>query len=298
MDELDLKIAHELVINSRITYRKLANKFGISINAVYKRVQKMIEGKVITAFTTKPNIAAVNGLLVDIFGTSKGNNMKKISFELGKHENTYVVALAGGNYLYVFGYLRNISELQDYLVFINQVGMLESDTVGFPIVPNEKVSGIFSSLDYKIMNCLSRNSRKSVSEIAKEIGKSPKTVSYHLKRMIDNHLIHFSIEYALVSEGIIICYFHIQLNEDSDIESEYIKLQQSFPNKLISINRYSNYPYLLILGIAVKSNQELTDIFETLQNKGYKKIVQRNIYIGYFFQTWLDTYPMKMLSKL
>lgn len=39
MDESDLKIVLLLMINSRLSYRELADHLDLSLNAVYKRVQ-------------------------------------------------------------------------------------------------------------------------------------------------------------------------------------------------------------------------------------------------------------------
>ncbi len=39
MDEIDLKIILLLMNNSRLTYREISDYLGLSVNALYKRVQ-------------------------------------------------------------------------------------------------------------------------------------------------------------------------------------------------------------------------------------------------------------------
>ncbi|MHA1265775.1 MAG: AsnC family transcriptional regulator [Candidatus Helarchaeota archaeon] len=52
MDEIDFKINLLLMINAWLSYREIANYLGLTINAVYKRVQSMIESGIIQKFRT------------------------------------------------------------------------------------------------------------------------------------------------------------------------------------------------------------------------------------------------------
>ncbi len=42
MDESDLKIILLLMNNSRLTYREISDYLGLSVNAIYKRVQRAL----------------------------------------------------------------------------------------------------------------------------------------------------------------------------------------------------------------------------------------------------------------
>ena len=128
MDELDLSIAKELLKNCRTTYRELADKYNISINAIYKRVQNMIDKDIITAFTAKPSSTALKSIEINIFGTSKANNLNDVITELGENEAVFFVGIAGGNFLIIGAYLRDISELHKFTSFCIRVAKLENYT--------------------------------------------------------------------------------------------------------------------------------------------------------------------------
>ena len=51
MDEIDLTIILFLMNNSRLTYREISDHLGLSVNAIYKRVQTLIDIGTIEKFT-------------------------------------------------------------------------------------------------------------------------------------------------------------------------------------------------------------------------------------------------------
>ena len=120
MDPIDLRIAKILLTNCRITYRDISQTLDLSVNAIYKRVQNMIEAGVIRAFTAKPSLIGLKAVNVLVFGQSEGTNLNDISKELGSHESIYFVGNAGGNFLYIDGYLREISELNEYTALVSR----------------------------------------------------------------------------------------------------------------------------------------------------------------------------------
>ncbi len=108
-------------MNPRLPYRELADKLDLSVNAVHRRIQEMTRIGVIRAFTAKPTVAVLNGLSTITGGSSRSNDIEKTCLELGSHESTYWVSVAGGNQLYVGGYLRSINDLQGYSRFIKEM---------------------------------------------------------------------------------------------------------------------------------------------------------------------------------
>jgi DNA-binding Lrp family transcriptional regulator len=51
MDETDIAINLMLLTNSRTPYRVLAGRLKLSVNAIHKRIQAMIEAGIIRGFT-------------------------------------------------------------------------------------------------------------------------------------------------------------------------------------------------------------------------------------------------------
>jgi len=51
LDELDVILIRELQLNSRISYRELARKFGVSVTTVSERINRMVRSGLIRSFT-------------------------------------------------------------------------------------------------------------------------------------------------------------------------------------------------------------------------------------------------------
>jgi len=62
MDEIDFFLLKKLVRNSRLTYRELAEMTDLSVSAIHKRINKLIEDEIIEAFIARPSIIALKYL--------------------------------------------------------------------------------------------------------------------------------------------------------------------------------------------------------------------------------------------
>lgn len=67
MDKTDIFLIQLLLANSRLPYAELAKKLNLSVNAVHKRIQSLVEMGVIRRFTAKVSHFAVQ---VFIYGNS------------------------------------------------------------------------------------------------------------------------------------------------------------------------------------------------------------------------------------
>jgi len=42
MDEIDISLSMALMVNSRIPYKELAEKFDMSVNSIHKRIKNLV----------------------------------------------------------------------------------------------------------------------------------------------------------------------------------------------------------------------------------------------------------------
>jgi len=126
MDKIDVILSLLLLQNSRQTYRELAKVCELSVNAVHKRVQGLIDAGIIRRFTTKISLSALNAINVIVFGESVITSQDEVREKLGNQENIYWVANGGGNFLYIGLYLRNISEMDACVSFIKDIARIEN----------------------------------------------------------------------------------------------------------------------------------------------------------------------------
>jgi DNA-binding Lrp family transcriptional regulator len=202
MDNIDVALIQMLLANSRRSYGELAEQLGLSVNAVHKRIQALIEAGIIRKFTAKVSTLAANGINVFISGTSQLATMQNLPDKMRTQGSIYWLAIGGAKYLYVGAYLKDITELEPMVSYVKKEAKIAEPTIGImdipavPFISNSKsIDRKLCDLDYRIIHSLRDNARKAISEVAEETGVSAKTVRRRLNRMIKNWLIELSLEW-------------------------------------------------------------------------------------------------------
>lgn len=297
MDKTDVILCQLLLADSRLSYRKLAEKLNLSVTAVHNRIQSLIEVGVIRKFNAKLSLIVKNGIHVLIFGASKTNSIRDLNPKLEKHGSIYWLALGGGNVLYIGAYLRHIAELEELVRFIKETADMSEPTVGITTSPvpayvwQMKIDTSLCELDYKIIRSLKDNSRKPTSVVSEELGVSTKTVRRRLNRMTKNFLVTFSMDWYPDASNDIISAFHIQLKPDADPNTPNIVWQKHYPNTLFYWG-FSNLPNTYLFLTWTPATKELREILESLEQEPAVQAVSPNImYTGYIFPTWMDEIP-------
>jgi DNA-binding Lrp family transcriptional regulator len=295
MDKTDVTLIQLLLVNSRLSYGALAEKLGLSVNAVHKRIHSLIETGVIRKFTAKLGALAVNFVNVFIWGTSQLNSLQGLPDKLKTQGSIYWLAVGGGKYLYIGAYLRNINELEPLVSYIRKEAGITDPTVGImaalplPFPANlESIDTTLCDLDYRIIGSLRDNARKAISDVADELGVSAKTVRRRLARMIKNWLIELSVEWYPDASNDIITLFDLRLKPNTDIDIAYKILRKYSPNVLFFWS-FANIPNTLTFAVWTNSMKELQSIRENLEKEaGVLSIVPNILYTGYIFSTWRD----------
>ena len=288
MDEIDLTIIKKLFGNSRLTYRELADMIELGVSAIHKRIRKLEDDGVINAYTARPSISALKSLWIIIFGTSKARSLEAVSKELGQHENVEFIAIAGGKFLYISGFLRNISELQDYSSYASKVSQIDNPTIGIINIPYVTIPEPLTTIDYKILRILNRDARKSITGIADDVGLSAKTVRKRLNQMIENNLVLFSIEYTPLYDDSFITVFHGSLKEGTDINATTKYLEKKYDQNIAHCYSYSNIPNFITITSWTKTAQESQMLQKELQSEGFKDVVPHIFLSLSWYDCWVD----------
>jgi DNA-binding Lrp family transcriptional regulator len=292
MDKTDVILTVLLLDNSRISYRELAEKLGLSVNAVHKRIQSLIDSRIIRRFTAKISLSALKAVSVVIYGKSEADSVGTLHEVLGSHGSISWVALAGGNYLYILAYLRSISELEPLIDYIKKEAKILSPTVGIipptPINVPTSAEATLYPLDREIIYSLRDNSRKALADIAEELGVSAKTVRRRLSSMINKGLIELSMEWYPDASNDIMTIVHIRLKHAVEKNAASNVLKTYFPN-MIFYWSFSNLPNELLSVFWTNTMKELKDIQQRLVSEEIVESIMPNIlYSGYIFDTWRD----------
>ena len=294
MDKIDIILCQLLLGNSRLSYRELADTLNLSVTAIHKRIQELIESGIIRKFTAKLSLFQLNALHVLIFGVSKLNPVQSLPEKLGTNGLIYWLAIGGGNDLYIGAYLRDINELEPLVSFVKDTAQIPEPTVGittYPaqhgLIPDSEKRTLYP-LDYQIIASLENNSRKATSEIAEELHVSAKTVRRRLTRMIKNRLIELSMEWYPDASNDIFSVLHVRLKPETNKNSMNMLLQKYTPN-IVFYWGLSNIPNTFISVVWTNRVKDLQRIRENLEKEVTVQSVAPNIlYTGYIFRTWRD----------
>ena len=220
MDQLDFSILKYLQQNSRMPYRELASQLGLSMTAVHKRLQSLKTNGVIQRFTTTLNPAIFDSLQVLIFGRAGVKAIDEAVKQIGSSDFTARIVIAGGNDLYITGLLDDLAELEDYTQFVKTAAKMPEAVVGIvnPLdnEPPEPLS--LTQTDFRIVQALRHDSRRSYSDLANELEISVKTVKRRLDKMLLNNNVLMSIDFMPESTRDIIAIFDTRLKEGVDVK--------------------------------------------------------------------------------
>lgn len=292
MDKTDIAISMHLLAYSRISYRELAQKLGLSANAVHRRIQSLIDLGIIRGFTTKVSISALQAPMIFVYGKSEAESVDDLHKKLGKQGSIWWVALGGGNFIYVSAYLKSMSEIEPLVDFVKKVTLIPNPSIGIIAPPPNnlpgKVEEILYPLDRQIIHSLSNDSRKTVADVADEVGVAAKTVRRRLSAMIRKGLLEFSIQWYPDASDDIITIMHIRLRPEAD-KNNVAKIMKSYFPRLLFCYQFINVPNELF-GIAWTNNmKELKETQQRLANEnGVASIVSNILYTGYILETWRD----------
>ena len=196
LDLLDKQIILDLLQNCRQSYQALARKYGVTLNAIKKRIQKLLEDGVIS-FVVEPHLANLDGDWVLAIVSTKGTeDPADFVNQLGSNAMINEVGpLSGGGYIIfaIYEGREGLSELATFLRTFDHVKDVEIHQV--LIDKGKKVD--FSKRELRILRCLLDDPRMRISKIAECTGYSAKTVRRGLQEITESSGIWFTVRLRL-----------------------------------------------------------------------------------------------------
>lgn len=289
MDRTDVSLCLCLMADSRTPYHELASKFGLSINAVHKRIAAMTKMGIIRTFTAHPSLVSVGAVSVWVYGRSEAAHPGDIHKVLNTNDHTYWVANSGGGFIYVGGYLKDVSELDEYVDFVKRSGEISDPTIG--IIPSfgRRPKESLRPLDLQILGSLMKDSRKPITEVAAEVNASAKTVHRRLEWMVERQLAEFTIEWYPDASNDIVSLCHVEVAKPFDRQKALQALREKFSRNILVEILFSNMPNAVVLFMWTNSMKQMEDLRERIgRAEEVKSVILNVLQIGYIFDTWRD----------
>ena len=201
MDALDRLILTELSYQCRASFSKLAEKFDVSLTTIKNRVEALVEEGVILRFVVQLPLEIVYASFAVIVLDIRPNTKPEDLASLGTHP--FVMALGVGYEPQGFAiavYRTNdeLSQAMGHLQSSEYVKSAHAYPVVGPPVPVDRGSskGIeaLKKIDWRILKSLQSDGRKTLSDVASDVGASVPTVRKRLNFMREYNLIHETIQ--------------------------------------------------------------------------------------------------------
>jgi DNA-binding Lrp family transcriptional regulator len=284
-----MALSQLLMANSRTPYQELADILGLSLNAVHKRVKAMVDGGVIRAFTARVSLVALNAIPVWAYGRSDSEAVDELHLELKKSDMVNWVAYSGGGFVYVGGYLKEISHLEEFSSFVRSAAKIKEPTIGIlPSMPLPRHESL-KPLDIEIIRAMHKDARRPLSEVAVEVKASARTVERRLDRMMRENLVELSLEWYPDASDDIVSLCHAKVASDRDRWAVGESLRAHFSPHVLFNTYFSNLPDLFISFLWTNSMRELTGLKESiLKEEGIDSASVNVLSVGYIFDTWRD----------
>jgi DNA-binding Lrp family transcriptional regulator len=299
MDISDIRLMEQLLHNSRTPYRELAERLGLSVQAVHRRIMILVEEGVIHRFTAHLSVPFLGAVPVYVSGQSTSNSLDAVLQKLRGGEFIELVTTAAGNMIFTQSLLRSISELEGHVEFVKNaaaipdplpVGIEGINQVGDRAsVRSPERSVELTTLDYRIVNVLRRDSRLAVADIAGELGVSAKTVTRRVDRMVQAGAVEFTVQVqigaASGTTGLVL--FALKPGVDKNLVRK--SLNERFGRSMIMLMTYSNLPDRLFFMCWAQTAVKISEMVEAVsKDKNVLGVRSYILYNAYWFDTWRD----------
>ncbi len=275
MDSLDKQILLDLSVNCRITYQVMAQKYGISANAIKKRVQKLIDEGVLVDYLVQLSLPMVNAEnLMAILTTDGSEDAEALIDEIGAHPMiSHVGKLAGGLYNVLGCYIGSsgLAELGNFFRTLPSVKDVELHPLFSP--PQTKKPSKLSTTQLMVLQYLVRDPRMAISEISKKSGLTARHVRQVINDLKDDGSIAFTIHFNPNAGGII-ALIRIHFNSQVTNLNEVLSFSQKrFPEEYFVPIISATNP-LVFATFNLQELNALPDISKTIKSfEGVEKVI-------------------------
>ncbi len=282
LDTTDIILVQMMLSNSRTPPDEIARFLETSKEEVERRIASLIELGVLRSLVTRYSPSHLKSVGVLVYGRAETTTFEDAYSKLHKNDATSWAALGSGGRLYAGATLRKLSQLDSYISFLRDEAGMQDMVFGIRSAPPDfsRPSASLTDLDRKIVRSMRLDSRKSLLEVAKEIGESVEIVGTHLDRMVKEKVIDFSAVLAPESCSDILCMFHLFRREQHELR-EYMrsKLNQHSP-RILFFNTYRNLPDLLMALVWTNDMTELREIKASLEEGQAIERVEANVILA------------------
>ncbi len=196
VDHTDKIIFTELSRNCRVSYEALARSLGITANSVKRRIHNLVEDGSIARFALRLSYEMVDAEpMLALAQVTTIHNIEKMIDKIGSHPFVSRVGFDSHNYLVIwveYVGVQGLAEISTFLRSTEGIGDVELN----PLTPERRGKKMtFSRTQMRAIQALLDDPRKPVSQLAKEIGMTPKRTRKIISELQESDALWFTIEF-------------------------------------------------------------------------------------------------------
>ncbi|MFW9943819.1 MAG: winged helix-turn-helix transcriptional regulator [Candidatus Sifarchaeia archaeon] len=202
MDEIDKRIILQLDDNCRTSYESMARKFGMTANAIKKRVSRLLEDGLISRFIVGLSLEMIGAELVIALVQTDGTEFpEEFMNQIGESIDAIQVspvACGIGSLYCIFAFAtgpKGILELGGRLRAMEPTTNVDIHILVYPKGKKMKLS----KTHLKVLKALLEDPRMSISDISKRADLTARRVRRTLKELQDGGAVDLSVFWSLGS---------------------------------------------------------------------------------------------------
>jgi DNA-binding Lrp family transcriptional regulator len=194
MDPIDKGILMNLTRNCRTTYEALAQDYGLTANAIRKRVINLVNAGVIEEFTIYLSPAMVGSEHVYVLLSTDGSRGEDLIDEIGENPNVLLAGFLSTDTCEVYADYVGTSGLSELIAYLrNLEGVIDVRTHFLLEGRGELIE--FKKAHLRVLGCLYEDPRMSAAEIASRAGLTTRRVRKVLQQLTDRAAVSFTIRW-------------------------------------------------------------------------------------------------------
>lgn len=305
LDLIDKKIIYELDLDSRQSATSIAKKLKIAKETVNFRIKRLLKNNIIKGFYAILDTSLINKFFFKIFikfNEIHPNRRKEILDFFATYPKMSQVLLLEGNYDVQLFLL--VEENNDLMIFMEELNnfcgkelqkkeilivdtmyrfnqkFLYSEKRNFTVsVSNKNKQYNIDNVSWDVLKEISKNSRISILDIAKNLNISSQLAQYHLKKLIKDKVIvstHIAINYDKFNMQ----HYHLtfQVN-DHKIINQIIQFFNQKNKSIFATKMIGHYD--VSAELIVENNEVLRNFVDGLLIKFSEKINHLDIFLIY-----------------
>lgn len=288
MDDRDLELLKLLLFDGRISYESIAKKIKITPYLVKKRIKELMDLGVIMKFTTNLNFLMFQkSVCYTLAEVKNSTDQHDLINRIGKLDEVTGGAISLQNKMQIIHTYSDDYEFKKNLETLMQFEEIESIENFILLIPPDLgfKNKRLTKTDWKLINVIKDDCRKTDIEIANELGISSKTVKRRLSYLTENKIILFMIDLD-TSAADFLSYLLIV---------KFQRIASESYNKVLSIIK--NYFYVwkvanqeaFIFTVFINQLREIDEQVKEIQEIPYVKDVISFVPIKmFYFENWID----------